>query len=287
MHWQENTIDLDLGVKNIKYCSVSSTLCEPCTCKILSCYVQRLRSKYIYKEIHYLRFDLDLWGQQKAHMGQLIFIATLCTRINVESLCEKDIKFVSRCSWRFQAIGRSLISRENSCFRNKTLITHVFFFYLNIYAEFHNRKRFSLFNKIFFMVVRKLFQQKYRWCLTLDAVYSMSVHENGHTCRVCRSELRWERKERERESKREREYAKCYISFVKLISRVSVARTFDVNVGNCSWKFLLVCINVAIIVVCRCVLSVIVITITVAGTVEAVLRTTKANISSAHTPCTS
>ena len=56
-------------------------------------------------------------------------------------------------------------------------------------------------------------------------------------------------RDRETERYRERKYAKCYISFVKLISRVSVARTFDVNVGNCSWKFLLVCINVAIIVV--------------------------------------
>ena len=61
--------------------------------------------------------------------------------------------------------------------------------------------------------------------------------------------LRERDRDRETERYRERKYAKCYISFVKLISRVSVARTFDVNVGNCSWKFLLVCINVAIIVV--------------------------------------
>ena len=46
------TLSFDRGPT--KHCPVPSTSCDHCTCKVWSCYVQRLRRRCIYKKIRYL-----------------------------------------------------------------------------------------------------------------------------------------------------------------------------------------------------------------------------------------
>ena len=54
MHLQENTLFDPYprlqGQDNTKFCSVPSTSCDLCTCKICSCYVQRFMRRCIYKK---------------------------------------------------------------------------------------------------------------------------------------------------------------------------------------------------------------------------------------------
>ena len=62
MHLQDNTL-FNLwpwGQGHINGFSVPSTPCGLFTCKVWACYIQLLRSRCIYKKIHYSTFDLDL-----------------------------------------------------------------------------------------------------------------------------------------------------------------------------------------------------------------------------------
>ena len=52
-----NRWPLHLGQDYTKCCPVPSA-CNLCTCKIWSCYVQRLRRRYIHKKIHYMTLTL-------------------------------------------------------------------------------------------------------------------------------------------------------------------------------------------------------------------------------------
>ena len=55
---------------HMKRCPVPSTLCDLCTCKVWSCYIQRFRRRYIYKKIHYLTFGHDLGVEVSWNIAQ-------------------------------------------------------------------------------------------------------------------------------------------------------------------------------------------------------------------------
>ena len=56
------------GQGHTKCCPVPSTSCDLFSYKVLSCYVEPFRRRYIYKKIHYLTFDLTLGSRShKCH----------------------------------------------------------------------------------------------------------------------------------------------------------------------------------------------------------------------------
>ena len=124
------------------------------------------------------------WVQQKAHMGQLISIATLCKRIHIDKCVCKMHKICLKMFGRdyfLKIPGRKrdmLISHENSWFCNKIRLSSVFFkFHLNTYIEFYYLiadKNVSWSIK-FLHGPQQLKNIQYRWWLTFDAVYSLSV----------------------------------------------------------------------------------------------------------------
>ena len=53
---------------HVKYCPAPSTSCELCTCMVWSCYVQRLRSRCINKQIQYLTLTLAVAQYHRHHV---------------------------------------------------------------------------------------------------------------------------------------------------------------------------------------------------------------------------
>ena len=72
--FQENTLfdhwPWPWGQGHTKRRPVPLTSCDLCTGKIWSCYFEKFMRRCIYKKIHYLTFDLDLWVKVTRNVTQ-------------------------------------------------------------------------------------------------------------------------------------------------------------------------------------------------------------------------